>query len=81
MILTDTHLCEPALKWELEYLKQHMGGEKCMVFTSKSHKFKYYDDAKVKEYEPNFIPPTKKVYMPFSDFVKKLQDWEPGDDR
>ena len=79
--MTETHLCDTALRWDLEYLKNNIGNEKYMVFTSRTQKFKYYDDAKIKQYEPDFIPPTKKVYMTFTEFVKKLQDWEPGDDR
>lgn len=58
-----------------------MGTERYMVFLSKNHKFKYYDEAKIKLYKTNFVPPTRRLDMTFSEFVKKLRDWKPGDER
>lgn len=81
MVLTDTKLCETALKWDLDYLAQHMGNERYMVFLSNNHKFKYYDEAKIKQYKTNFVPPTRRVDITFPEFVKKLREWKPGDER
>lgn len=81
VVLTDTKLCDTALKWDLEYLAEHMGNERYMVFLSQNNKFKYYDEAKVKQYKTHFIPPTRRVDMTFHEFVKKLRDWKPGDER
>ncbi|KAK3860345.1 hypothetical protein Pcinc_033598 [Petrolisthes cinctipes] len=81
VVLTDTKLCDTALKWDLDYLAANMGTERYMVFLSKNHKFKYYDEAKIKLYKTNFVPPTRRLDMTFSEFVKKLRDWKPGDER
>ncbi|XP_076041763.1 hypoxia-inducible factor 1-alpha inhibitor-like [Oratosquilla oratoria] len=81
VVLTDTHLCDSALKWDLEYLSENMGSEKYMVYASKSSRFKYWDQAKVKLHCQDFVPPTQRVDMTFPDFVTKLRDWKPGDDR
>lgn len=81
VVLTDTNLCDTALKWDLDYLAQHMGSERYMVFLSNNHKFKYYDEAKIKQYKTNFVPPTRRVDLTFPEFVKKLREWKPGDER
>ena len=81
VVLTDTKLCDTALKWDLDYLAQHMGAERYMVFLSNNHKFKYYDEAKIKQYKTNFVPPTRRVDLTFPEFVKKLREWKPGDER
>lgn len=81
VVLTDTKLCDTALKWDLDYLAQHMGTERYMVFLSANHKFKYYDEAKIKQYKTNFVPPTRRVDLTFPEFVKKLREWKPGDER
>ncbi|KAK8719971.1 hypothetical protein OTU49_013655, partial [Cherax quadricarinatus] len=81
VVLTDTKLCETALKWDLDYLEENLGTELYMVFLSKNHKFKYYDEAKIKPCKISFIPPIRRVDMTFSEFVKKLREWKPGDER
>lgn len=81
VVLTDAKLCETALKWDLDYLAQHMGSERYMVFLSNNHKFKYYDEAKMKQYKTHFVPPTRRVDITFPEFVKKLREWKPGDER
>nr|AKC54668.1 hypoxia-inducible factor 1-alpha inhibitor [Macrobrachium nipponense] len=81
VVLTDTKLCESALKWDLDYLANNMGNERYMVFVSQNNRFKYYDEAKMKQYRINFNPPTRRVDMTFTEFVKKLREWKPGDER
>ncbi|XP_047487704.1 hypoxia-inducible factor 1-alpha inhibitor-like [Penaeus chinensis] len=81
VVLTDTKLCDSALKWDLDYLAENMGNEKYMVFVSKDNKFKYYDEAKIRQYSSNFIPPTRRVDMSFPEFVRKLKEWKEGDER
>lgn len=80
---------EPAQKWTLEYLAQHMGDADYTVFVSRNHKFKYYDEKKIANKNSNgevnqgveFIPPTKKIDMKLPEFINKLREWKRGDER
>ena len=48
MLLTDTELVSSALHWDLPYLEHHMGSAKHTVYVSKTNKFMYFDDRKVR---------------------------------
>lgn len=86
MLITDSNLVKPAVgKWTLEYLENNMGRANHTVFVSRNHKFKYFDDKKILcKANPrgvDFTPPTKRIEMKVSDFMKKLKDWKRGDER
>ncbi|XP_014677092.1 PREDICTED: hypoxia-inducible factor 1-alpha inhibitor-like [Priapulus caudatus] len=78
VVITDTHLADTALKWDLEYLAKHLGSGQHTVYRSKTHKFKYYDEKKIKNL-PSFTPPTQVLRMTFAEFLDKLRN--PGKDR
>ncbi|KAF2361559.1 JmjC domain [Trinorchestia longiramus] len=80
VILTNTGLCNPALKWDLNYLEKHIGTSEHVVFASNSNIFKYYDEHKIK-FCPDFKRPTEKMEMTFKDFLTRFRDWKPGDKR
>uniref|UniRef100_T1JJC4 JmjC domain-containing protein n=1 Tax=Strigamia maritima TaxID=126957 RepID=T1JJC4_STRMM len=83
IVLTDSNLIRPALKWDLEYLESHLGPGNYTVFQSKTCKFKYYDDTKVQDERifADFVPPTRRIDMKFPEFAVKLRNWKSGDDR
>ncbi|XP_063237631.1 hypoxia-inducible factor 1-alpha inhibitor-like isoform X2 [Bacillus rossius redtenbacheri] len=78
VVITGANLVASALKWDLEYLEQHMGGGDYAVFVSRNHKFKYYDD---KKSVPSFTPPTRRVDMKLPDFARRLRNWKRGEER
>lgn len=50
VVLTGTELVEPALRWTLPYLEDNIGSSKHTVYISKTKKFLYFDDKKVRIY-------------------------------
>ncbi|KAL1518039.1 hypothetical protein ABEB36_001725 [Hypothenemus hampei] len=72
-------------RWTPEYLEENLGNSGHTVFLSKGHKFKYYDESKIlsrtNSHGVEFTPPTKKIRMKIGDFMKKLREWKPGQDR
>uniref|UniRef100_A0A8C9PQ60 JmjC domain-containing protein n=1 Tax=Spermophilus dauricus TaxID=99837 RepID=A0A8C9PQ60_SPEDA len=55
VVLTDTNLVYPALKWDLEYLQQNIGNGDFSVYSASTHKFLYYDEKKMANFQ-NFKP-------------------------
>lgn len=80
-------LIHSALKWDLNYLEANLGDAPYTVYKSKNHIFKYYDDKKIEDRtNPDgrgveFTPPTEKLAMKITDFMRLLREWQPGDDR
>jgi hypoxia-inducible factor 1-alpha inhibitor (HIF hydroxylase) len=72
VVLTDTSLVEPALKWSLDYLREHIGNGSFAVYESANHKFKYFDDKKISNHS-DFRPPMKREEMKFSEFCERLK--------
>lgn len=86
MLITDSNLVKEAVdKWTLQYLEKNLGSSGHTVFLSRNHKFKYFDDKKILSKSNSrgieFTPPTKRVEMKVSEFIKKLTDWKRGDER
>ncbi|XP_007897656.1 hypoxia-inducible factor 1-alpha inhibitor [Callorhinchus milii] len=82
VVLTDTNLVYPALKWDLDYLQENIGTGDFSVYIAKTHKFLYYDEKKMVNFK-NFKPKSRREEMKFSEFVEKLHKIEEvgGDDR
>lgn len=89
MVITDSNLVQSAKKWTLDYLEQNMGNADYTVFASRNHKFKYYDEKKIANRNSNtetnrgiaFTPPTKKLDMKLTEFIKRLREWKKGEER
>lgn len=82
VIITGSGLVQTALKWNIEYLQEHMENTNCTVIVSKNHVFKYFDEKAITPaIKEKFIPPTRKVSMKIEEFSKKLKQWKQGDDR
>ena len=79
VILTDTNLVGPALRWNLEFLEKNMGDGNFSVYESKTHKFCYYDEKRANL--KGFKPTMKRAEMKFPDFVKRIKEWKPGEKR
>ncbi|KAM9197300.1 hypoxia-inducible factor 1-alpha inhibitor isoform 2-T2 [Dugong dugon] len=73
VVLTDTNLVYPALKWDLEYLQENIGNGDFSVYSASTHKFLYYDEKKMTNFQ-NFKPRSNREEMKFHEFVEKLQD-------
>lgn len=82
MVLTDTNLVYPALKWDTSYLRENIGNGDFSVYISENHKFLYYDEKKMCNFE-NFVPKSRRMEMKFSEFVDKMHQMEElrGEDR
>lgn len=72
MVLTDTNLVYPALKWDLGYLQENIGGGDFSVYTAENHKFLYYDEKKIANIE-HFVPKSQRTEMKFPEFVDKMR--------
>lgn len=75
VVLTDTNLVYPALKWDLNYLKENMGNGDFSVYIAQNHKFLYFDEKKMVNFE-NFVPMSRRTEMKFSEFVEKVEEIE-----
>lgn len=75
VVLTDTNLVYPALKWDVKYLQDNIGSGDFSVYIAENHKFLYYDEKKMANFE-NFVPKSQRVDMKFSDFVDRMQKTE-----
>lgn len=71
VVLTDTNLVYPALKWDIAYLQENIGNGDFSVYTAENHKFLYYDEKKMANFE-NFVPKSRRMEMKFSEFVDKM---------
>lgn len=80
MVIQGCDLVASAQAWDLDYLSRHMN-DKYTVIVSQNHKFKYHDEKKMATSKANFQPTTKRVKMPFSEFVDKVRNWKKGDER
>ncbi|CAJ0949244.1 unnamed protein product [Ranitomeya imitator] len=75
VVLTDTDLVHPALKWDLDYLKENIGNGDFSVYSANSHKFLYYDEKKMSN-SMTFKPKSMREEMKFPEFVAQLRDIE-----
>ncbi|MEE6488389.1 hypothetical protein FKM82_015216 [Ascaphus truei] len=82
VVLTNTDLVYPALKWDLDYLQENIGNGDFSVYSANSHKFLYYDEKKMVNFR-NFKPKSRREEMKFAEFVDKLRDIQQqgGDER
>uniref|UniRef100_A0A8B9LAX5 Hypoxia-inducible factor 1-alpha inhibitor n=1 Tax=Astyanax mexicanus TaxID=7994 RepID=A0A8B9LAX5_ASTMX len=71
VVLTDTNLVYPALKWDINYLQENIGNGDFSVYIAENHKFLYYDEKKMSNFE-NFVPKSRRIEMKFSEFVEKM---------
>lgn len=80
VLIKGSKLVSRVLKWDLDYLTEHMNSTCCNVLISKNHEFKYYDQKKI---TPNmtFKPISRPSPMIFSEFAKQIKDWKKGDSR
>ncbi|XP_030766191.1 hypoxia-inducible factor 1-alpha inhibitor-like [Sitophilus oryzae] len=86
VVITGSNIIKTAkANWTPEYLEQNIGNAGHTVMLSKTHKFKYFDESKVlNKNNPHgieFTPPTRKTKMKIGEFMRKLREWKPGNDR
>lgn len=86
VVITDSNIVKSATEcWTPEYLEQNLGTAGHTVFLSKNHKFKYFDESKMASrsnpHGVEFTPPTRRSKMKIWEFMKKLKEWKPGNDR
>jgi len=72
MVLTDTDLVTSATKWTLDYLRANIGDGTFLVYESRTHSFKYFDDKKQPAH-PDFKPQMKRLDMTFGEFCDRLK--------
>lgn len=74
VILTDSDIVGTAMKWKLDYLKEHIGKGEFSVFASDTFKFIYYDEKRAQGWK-NFVPPTLRLSMKFEEFYHRIKDF------
>ena len=72
MILTGTNLVGSAYHWNLDFLTSQLGSGQNTVYSSKTGKFKYFDEKKIPQ-NKDFHPPTSHTEMTFQEFRHKLE--------
>ena len=65
------------MRWDLDYLREHMKGDAFSVYESDNHLFKYFDEKKVNAVR-NFVPSMVRKEMTFPQFVQEMGIWKPG---
>ncbi|XP_034040551.1 hypoxia-inducible factor 1-alpha inhibitor [Thalassophryne amazonica] len=75
VVLTDTNLVYPALKWDIAYLQENIGNGDFSVYVAENHKFLYFDEKKMANFK-NFIPKSQRMEMKFCEFVDKMHKTE-----
>uniref|UniRef100_A0A8C1Q5Q6 Hypoxia inducible factor 1 subunit alpha inhibitor n=1 Tax=Cyprinus carpio TaxID=7962 RepID=A0A8C1Q5Q6_CYPCA len=75
VVLTDTNLVYPALKWDIPYLQENIGNGDFSVYIAENHKFLYYDEKKMANFQ-DFVPKSRRIEMKFSEFVDKMHQTE-----
>jgi len=78
VVITDTKLATPALKWTLDYLQEHLGDGDYSTYESDSHIFRYFDEKKLQSHK-GYSPPMKRIEVKFPEFVQRVRNYEPGD--
>ena len=74
-------MVEPALRWNLEYLRDNIGDGENAVFLSSSEKFMYFDERRCNNKYADFKTPTRKAMMSFEKFYNLFKSWKKGEDR
>ena len=62
----------------MDYLNENLGEATCSVYASRTGKFMYYDDKRMQAW-PNFVPPTLRLEMKFSEFYDRIKNMKPSD--
>ncbi|XP_067242517.1 hypoxia-inducible factor 1-alpha inhibitor isoform X3 [Chanodichthys erythropterus] len=78
VVLTDTSLVYPALKWDIPYLQENIGNGDFSVYMAENHKFLYYDEKKMANFK-DFVPKSRRIEMKFSEFVDNMHQTEEQD--
>ena len=77
VILTGSGIVGTAMKWDLDYLKEHIGRGEFSVFASDNYKFIYYDEKRAQNWK-NFVPPTLRLSMKFDEFYHRITSFSKG---
>lgn len=73
-------MAAPASKWTPDYLQSVIGNRRVSVLASRDHNFLFHN-AKMVNKDSGDAPLTKRTTMKFADFIRRLREWKPGDDR
>ena len=80
VVITDSDLVSPALRWDLDYLQENIGDGDYSTYESDSHVFRYFDEKKVPHHE-GYTPSMKRTEIKFQEFVERVTHHKPGDKR
>lgn len=76
VVVTESGLVGPALKWNLDYLKDNIGDGNFSVYHSNDHLFRYFDEKKTSKKlsgKSEFLPPMQRIDMKFSEFYDLIK--------
>lgn len=71
------------MKWDLEYIAEHMPTSNLTVIISKDHNFKYVNEKKLPQ-DPHMSKtelPTRWISMSALEFQQRIKSWKEGDER
>lgn len=82
VVIKGSGISDAALKWNIDYLRTHLGNGKQTVWTSKTNRFKFWNETIAKQIEDKipFVPPTKQIDMSIGEFVNRIDNWKRGKD-
>lgn len=79
VVLENCTFHKPAMKWTIEYISENLQDEDHVAYFSKTRKFLYYDDNRIKGVFKDFVPPTEKLLLYFQNFSRLVEDLEKAD--
>lgn len=80
VVITDSKMVAPALKWTLGYLLKHLGGGKYFVYSSKDNRFKYFDYKRA-DVRKSYQKTTRRFLVTFPQFVSMLKNHKDNEER
>ncbi|XP_017298865.1 hypoxia-inducible factor 1-alpha inhibitor-like [Diaphorina citri] len=83
VLITGSNLIQSAMKWDLEYISEHMPNSNLTVIISKDHNFKYVNEKKLPQWPSSTLEPitTRWSSMTAQEFSTRIKSWKEGDER
>uniref|UniRef100_A0A8D9A564 Hypoxia-inducible factor 1-alpha inhibitor n=1 Tax=Cacopsylla melanoneura TaxID=428564 RepID=A0A8D9A564_9HEMI len=76
-------MVESAMKWDLDYISEHMPNSNLTVIISKDHNFKYVNEKKIPQDQTSNLESiyTRRSSMTAREFIQRIKSWKEGDER
>uniref|UniRef100_A0A8D8SGR9 Hypoxia-inducible factor 1-alpha inhibitor n=1 Tax=Cacopsylla melanoneura TaxID=428564 RepID=A0A8D8SGR9_9HEMI len=83
VLITGSNMVESAMKWDLDYISEHMPNSNLTVIISKDHNFKYVNEKKIPQDQTSNLESiyTRRSSMTAREFIQRIKSWKEGDER